>query len=337
MQKNRVTYPIIISAPTAAGKTTLRDSILKTFSNFSEKVITATTRKPRDGEVDGEHYIFLSTDEFLKKVDNNEFVEYSEVYGNLYGCLKTSIDVILENNKYPVVILDVVGREKLLKSFPDSISIFIHPGCSIEEIRKRLEERNSTEEDIKNRLEQFDNEIEQSSKYDVVVNNDTPIEETIEKLREVFTRILNKNNVIDDNTQKLISIFFSSNEVQLFSLIEGMLSMIYTISIQVSSGKLVPDDKLEKEMADIKNSVLLAVQYTAKFGVKNPLDDYFDPNIMSEEERGNYKTPSQEYENWFNFWNSWKMSLTESQWGEVNLALTNDTQVPYLPKKRWNE
>lgn len=154
--------PIVISAPSGAGKTTLRDEALLRFSQL-EKVVTATTRSPRGGEVHGKDYLFLTPEEFQSFVDENQFIEYTNVHGKMYGCLKTSVNSIMERGKWPAIILDVVGKEKFDLVYPENSSIFIHPpAISILEERIRAREPEVLEEEIQRRMGIVKWEIEKS-------------------------------------------------------------------------------------------------------------------------------------------------------------------------------
>lgn len=324
--------PIIISAPSATGKTTIRNAFIEKFPNMVEKVITATTRKPRDGEVNGVDYYFLTPEEFDKKIMDNEFIEYTNVYENMYGSLKSSIEDILKKGKYPVIILDVVGKNKFEKIYPDCYSAFILPG-SIEEIEKRLRDRNTTEDDLKYRLSSVEEEIEESKNYDIIIDNSSDLDKSINEFISDMNKLL-ENNTID----KFTTVLESCSEVVLFTIIEGLVGMLFSINQGIKNKKMEITDELEQKVMEIKNSLLLCVQHTSRFGVKEPLVDYFEESVMGESDKGSYKTPSPEYDLWLNFWVSWKNSLSYDQWVDVDKAIVEDNEnVPNLPKKKWNQ
>lgn len=185
--------PIVISAPSGAGKTTLRDEALLRFPQI-EKVITATTRPPREGELNGRDYHFLSSDEFQRLIDDDQFIESTNVHGKMYGCLKSSVGSVIERGKYPVIILDVVGKEKFDLIYPNNTSIFIHPpAIEILEERIRTREPNVIEEEIHRRLGIVKWEIEKSvsCKYTFNMFNHGTLEWAIDEFCGIIDGIVN--------------------------------------------------------------------------------------------------------------------------------------------------
>jgi guanylate kinase len=141
---------VIISAPSGAGKTTIVKHLLDNGLNLSFSV-SATTRAKRDNETDGEDYFFLSVQEFKKRIKNNEFVEWEEVYKDLlYGTLKSELERIWANGKNVIFDVDVKGGISLKNKFgTDAIAIFIMPP-SVAELENRLIKRaTDTPEKIK--------------------------------------------------------------------------------------------------------------------------------------------------------------------------------------------
>ena len=144
MKRNKL---IVFSAPSGAGKTTLVKHILSQFSNTNFS-ISATSRSPRGNEKDGIDYHFLSNSEFKKKIENNEFIEFEEVYGGVhYGTLKSEVENIWANNEIALFDIDVVGGFNIKKMYPDNtLSIFVMPP-SIDTLRKRLVSRGDISND----------------------------------------------------------------------------------------------------------------------------------------------------------------------------------------------
>ena len=145
--------------------------MLEHFDLF-EFSVSATTRPPRYYEKEGVHYYFLSQEEFHRKVKNEEFLEWEEVYkGRLYGTLKTEVDRILALGRYPVFDVDVVGGLNIKKHYrEDAVSIFISPP-SLEVLRKRLIHRKSdSEEEIEKRLDKAGYEMSFRDKFDHVLS-----------------------------------------------------------------------------------------------------------------------------------------------------------------------
>lgn len=165
---------IIFSAPSGAGKTTLVRHILSVFPEQVSFSVSACTRNKRDYEIDGKDYYFLSFDTFKEKINNNEFVEWQEVYKNsFYGTLKTEVERIWASKKHVIFDVDVKGGLSLKDFFKErALSIFISPP-SLEELEKRLRERKTeTEESLKKRIDKFQYEVTFQEKFDkVIINN----------------------------------------------------------------------------------------------------------------------------------------------------------------------
>lgn len=165
---------IIFSAPSGSGKTTLvRELLEKSELNLSFS-ISATTRNKRQGEINGKDYFFKSKLDFKELIKNNQFLEFEEVYEDVfYGSLKEEVNKLLETSNV-IFDIDVIGGIKLKKFFQhDALAVFVKPP-SIEELRKRLVSRASDSlESINSRVEKAVKEIESESSFDVtIINND---------------------------------------------------------------------------------------------------------------------------------------------------------------------
>ncbi len=177
---------IILSSPSGAGKTSLARVLVKDDKNLSFSV-SATTRKPRPGEKDGREYHFVSNETFEMKKKNNEFLEWAEVFGNLYGTPIASINNLLEEGKDLIFDVDWQGgkqiRESALKD--SAVSIFILPP-SIKELRRRLLERAQDSSDtVKARMEKSMSEIMHWKEYNYVLINRS-FEETLETIKSII-------------------------------------------------------------------------------------------------------------------------------------------------------
>ena len=164
---------IIFSAPSGAGKSTLVNHLLKQNLNL-EFSISATSRQPRGKEKNGVEYYFLSVDDFQKRIDNKEFIEYEEVYqGCFYGTLRTEIQRIIEKGNNVVFDIDVKGGINLKEQFGDqALSIFISPP-SIDTLRQRLTNRKTdSEEMIEKRVGKAKYEMSFASQFDIVIVNE---------------------------------------------------------------------------------------------------------------------------------------------------------------------
>lgn len=175
---------IIISSPSGCGKDTVVRRLLPIFEH-SRKVITSTTRLPRNKEVDGIHYNFIERKKFLSMIDNNEFMEWQDVFGELYGIPKQEF---LYDKGYSFIILDVLGALRLKKILGEkSILIFLKPP-SKEVLIERLHNRNTESlSDIHKRLERYDMEIEMSELFDYIVTNDY-LEDTITFIQKIIEK-----------------------------------------------------------------------------------------------------------------------------------------------------
>ncbi len=188
----------VISAPSGCGKGTILSEVLKEFKNIHYSV-SATTRSPREGEVNGVNYYFITREEFETEIENGGMFEYAEFCGNYYGTpkakviekLNLGIDVILE--------IETVGAMKVKKAYPDAVLIFILPP-SIDTLRERLVGRGTEALDvIERRVGEAASEIEKSYDYDYVLVNDNLMDaieglETIMKSCKYMTKF-NMNTI----------------------------------------------------------------------------------------------------------------------------------------------
>ena len=174
---------IVVSGPSGVGKGTLVKTLIKRRLDVVESV-SCTTRAPREGEQHGREYYFLSKEEFLRRVQENDFLEYDEHFGNYYGTPKSFVKETLEE-KSVILEIDVVGGLNAKKDFPDCVLVMIAPP-SIEELKRRLSGRGSeTQAEIENRLSRLDYELEQKAKYDYVVVNDD-LEKALQDLSDII-------------------------------------------------------------------------------------------------------------------------------------------------------
>lgn len=182
MKREGVLY--VISAPSGAGKTTLCKEIIDIFPNLRHSV-SYTTRTPRQGEVHGRDYFFVGQEEFSRMVAAGEFAESAEVHGNFYGtslatlneCRSQGIDLILD--------IDCQGARQLKGRFEGGVYIFVLPP-SIEELRRRLDNRSSdTQEVIERRIHNAAGEIKEARWYDYIIVNDN-FKEAVEQLKSVL-------------------------------------------------------------------------------------------------------------------------------------------------------
>jgi guanylate kinase len=173
----------VISAPAGTGKNTLVDRLRKEFPCVKESV-SFTTRPPRVGEIEGEHYHFVSDEEFQKKVKNSEFIEHAHLFDHDYGTSKEDILEAQKEGKHIVLVIDTQGA-LLLKKKVDGIFIFIEPP-SLEELRRRLSNRKTdSKEMIEKRLLWAKEEMKLALHYDYcIVNEDLEI--AYQVLKSIF-------------------------------------------------------------------------------------------------------------------------------------------------------
>lgn len=162
---------IIISSPSGGGKGTLIQHVLESVPDIGYSV-SLTTRSPRPGEIDGDHYHFVTREEFQRVVEANGFLEYAEVHGNYYGTSREYIETIRETGKDVILEIDVQGAGWVLKRAPDAVSIFIMPP-SFDVLRDRLTSR-ATEgaDELATRLRNSADEVSQFALFEYVVIND---------------------------------------------------------------------------------------------------------------------------------------------------------------------
>jgi len=173
VRRKKYARVLIISAPSGAGKSTLVNHLLNAGLPLLFSV-SATSRKPRQNEIDGREYYFITSAEFRKKISRGEFIEWEEVYkDHYYGTLRSEIDRITGEGKMPLFDVDVRGGISLKKIFGDSaLAIFIMPP-SVEELRSRLLRRNTDSMDeIDMRVEKAASEILLAGEFDRVIVND---------------------------------------------------------------------------------------------------------------------------------------------------------------------
>ncbi len=162
---------IVVSAPSGAGKTTIVKAILAKYPSMLFSV-SATTRPKRDIEVDGKDYFFLEREDFEKRIAAGELVEWEQIYGNLYGTLKSEVDKALSSGRTMLFDIDVKGGLSIKRMYPDALIIFIKPP-SIEVLRNRLLNRKTEDEaTFKRRMDRVEMELGMASQFDYQVVND---------------------------------------------------------------------------------------------------------------------------------------------------------------------
>jgi len=182
----------IFSAPSGSGKTTIVKSLLEKNLGL-EFSISAASRPSRENEVHGKDYHFLSTENFKEKINNDEFVEWEEVYENrFYGTLKSELDRIWEKGHHAIFDVDVIGGLNIKKKYPKkALSVFVMPP-SIEELEKRLVSRSTdSNEDITTRINKANEELQYANQFDIIIINDK-LEKAIEEAALAVKNFINQ-------------------------------------------------------------------------------------------------------------------------------------------------
>ena len=175
----------IISGPSGVGKSTVLSALLEKRPNVYFSV-SATTRDPRPGELDGIHYHFMDVDSFRKWIAMDQFLEYAEYVGNFYGTPKRFVDEAMEQRKDVILDIEVQGAIQVTSKRPDTVRIFIAPP-SWAELERRLTERGTDSKDkIQKRLLRAKVEFQTAHTYDYFVINDT-VEEAVNELNAIMT------------------------------------------------------------------------------------------------------------------------------------------------------
>lgn len=183
----------VISGPSGVGKGTINRMLMDEFGDRVAFSVSATTREPREGEVDGRHYFFISRQDFEKRIANNEFLEHAEYAGNCYGTPRSYVLKLLQEGVSVILEIDLQGAIQVKERMPEAVSIFILPP-SFEELENRLRGRGTeTPERIERRLAAARHEMDMAHLYDYRIVNDD-LEDAYQQLRSIFLKETEKIN-----------------------------------------------------------------------------------------------------------------------------------------------
>jgi guanylate kinase len=166
-----IPFPLILSAPSGAGKTTIARQLLARRSDLGYSV-SCTTRPPRPGEIDGVDYTFVSREEFVARRARDEFAESAEVHGNLYGTLRSEVERVLGSGRHVVMDIDVQGAMQFKAAFPGSVTVFVLPPSADALLRRLRTRRTEGPEQLAARLRSAVDELRAINEYKYVVVND---------------------------------------------------------------------------------------------------------------------------------------------------------------------
>ncbi len=186
---------LVLSGPSGSGKTTVVERLVDAASVPLIKSVSATTRPARPGEVNGEAYYFLTRDDFLARLERNEFLEHAEVFrsGYFYGTLKSEVDRAASLGGWALLEIDVEGAMQVIDQYPDTVSVFLKPP-SPAILKERLTGRKTeSEEVIQRRLQTAEKELQFADRYRFQVVNDD-LESTITQISEI---LLSQEKLLD--------------------------------------------------------------------------------------------------------------------------------------------
>lgn len=188
-------FLFVLSGPSAVGKTTVAEAILRRCEEEEgenackvSKIVTCTTRARRDGETDGVDYFFLTKEEFLRHKDQGDFAEFSEVYGNYYGVLLSTIKDKIDSGENALLVINWEGYQKIKKVFGESVvGIFLIPP-SLEDLEKRIRNRGKdSEEVIRNRMKMIESDMQHKDEFDYCVEN-AEVDDAVDEILEIFAK-----------------------------------------------------------------------------------------------------------------------------------------------------
>ncbi|KAF0091268.1 MAG: guanylate kinase [Fusobacteria bacterium] len=176
---------LVISGPSGAGKGTICKALVEKHQNNLQCSISATSREVRPGEFVDKTYYYIGKNKFLENIENDQFLEFAEVYGNYYGTLIEEVQRLFKMNADVILEIEMQGALQIREKSEDAVLIFIMPP-SFKELRDRLHKRNrDRKEDIQNRLDKVSSELKYIKDYDYIVVNDR-LEDAVAKIEAII-------------------------------------------------------------------------------------------------------------------------------------------------------
>lgn len=177
-------FPVILSAPSGGGKTRIAHELLARRRDVGYSV-SCTTRLPRQGEVEGGDYFFLSHGEFMSRVERGEFAEWADVHGRLYGTLRSEVLRVLGEGRHVLMDIDVQGAEQFTKAFPESVPVFILPPSAAVLVARLTQRKSEDAGSLARRLRSALAELKAVGRYHYVVVNDD-LEQAIGRVSSII-------------------------------------------------------------------------------------------------------------------------------------------------------
>jgi guanylate kinase len=206
-------FPIILSAPSGGGKTTIARELLKRRPDLGYSV-SCTTRTARPDEKDGRDYYFLKRGDFVRKREAGKFAESAEVHGNLYGTLKSEVERVFASGKHVVMDIDVQGASQLIRAFPQAVTIFVLPPSGdvlLERLRKRKTESAA---ELAARLMSALQELQAVDEYEYIIVNDD-LEQAVQRVSSIIdAEVVSRERVADLRQQVAFLIERLEQEIQ---------------------------------------------------------------------------------------------------------------------------
>ncbi len=179
---------IIVTAPSGAGKSTLLKHVMQEFPQLKFSV-SATTRSPREAEIDGVHYHFITKDEFLSKIDSEQFIEWEQVYDYYYGTLKSEIEKCAKSGETIILEIEVNGAMNVKRLYPQSNMIFVMPPDKQVLIERLISRNTESPEDLQKRIERAEMEFSMEKYFEYKVVNDD-LETAKKQIIEIVKQII---------------------------------------------------------------------------------------------------------------------------------------------------